>query len=87
MAKSWSTLDTRFSGIEFRAGMKSDEMQISLTMAKNLVNPLGIESKCFIAVVDSTNNKNLYGWARPIGPKNVDTNECNAALGNGCIEK
>ena len=52
-----------------RNGTKSDQLAISLTMTRNLMNPLGIDSKRFIVAVNSNNDGELYGWAqlRPIG--------------------
>ncbi len=77
------------NGIKFRPGIKTDEIQISLTMAKSLMNPLGIDSKRFVVAVDPTNDKKLYGWAqlRPIGPSIRNPNQFDAAPGSGSLER
>ena len=58
-------------------------------MTKNMMNPLGIQSKRFLVAVDPMDDKNLYGWAqlRPLGPRIRDPNLYNAAPGSGSIEQ
>ncbi len=58
-------------------------------MARELMNPLGIDSKRFIVAVNPENTKELYGWAqlRPIGPAIVDPNEFDAGPGGGDMER
>uniref|UniRef100_A0A7S1BYV7 N-acetyltransferase domain-containing protein n=1 Tax=Corethron hystrix TaxID=216773 RepID=A0A7S1BYV7_9STRA len=74
--------------IIYRPGTKTDELQISLTMAQNLMNPLGIDFKRFIVAASSTNEKELYGWAqlRPIGFSIRDASTYNSLPGSGSIE-
>ena len=83
---SWNTQSPE---ITFRPGMKSDEIRISVTMAKNLMNPLNIDSKRFLVAVDPMNDKKLYGWAqlRPIGSNRVDPDRFDSAPGSGSIER
>jgi len=84
----WTITAFNKADIKFRSGSKLDELQISLTMAKNLMNPLGIDSKNFVVAIDSTNRK-LMGWAqiRPIGQKIRDPDVYNAQPGSGSKEK
>jgi GNAT superfamily N-acetyltransferase len=58
-------------------------------MTRNMMNPLGIQSKRFIVAVDPMDDTNLYGWAqlRPIGPTNRDPNRYNSAPGSGSVEQ
>ena len=83
--------------IKFRPGTQSDEIPISITMAKNFMNPLSVlnNSKRFIvaeSVPDSVSNNGeatakaeVYGWAqlRPIGPRTRDPDKFDAPPGSG----
>jgi len=86
-ARALSTPDP--GGVKFRPGVKSDEFQISLTMARNLMNPLGINSKRFIVAVDPSNDNKLYGWAqlRSIGSSIRDPNQYDTLPGSGSAEQ
>jgi GNAT superfamily N-acetyltransferase len=77
------------SGVRFRPGTKSDELQISIAMTRNLMNPLGIDSHRVIVAVNPSNTKKLYGWAqlRPIGPSMRDPEQFDALPGSGSIDK
>jgi GNAT superfamily N-acetyltransferase len=76
-------------GVRFRPGGSQDELQIKLTMAKNLMNPLSIQADRFIVAVDPTDNSNLYGWAqlRPIGTSLRNSDQYDALPGSGSIER
>lgn len=51
--------------IRIRQGKQSDELQISLTMAKELMNPFGISHKNNLLVAcDVMNSQQLVGWAQ-----------------------
>jgi len=79
--------------IAFRQGVPSDELQISLTMTRNLMNPLGINSKRFLVAVNSKNDKELYGWAqlRSIGGRSSqlirDPSVYNSLPGSKSLER
>jgi len=75
--------------VRIRQGFKSDEFQIATTMARELMNPLGMDSKRFLVAVNPQNSKDLYGWAqlRPIGPAVINPNTYDASPGSGDIEK
>jgi len=83
-------------GIRFRPGRRSDELQISLAMARNLMNPLGIDSQRFIVAVhpESSSPPNsgeepLLGWAqlRPIGASVRDASVFDSPRGSGAVER
>lgn len=83
-------LSTPDSGsVKFRRGAKSDEIQISLTMTRNLMNPLGINFERFVVAVDPSDDSKLYGWAqlRPIGSSIRDPKQYNAGPGSGSVEQ
>lgn len=75
--------------VRFRPGEKKDELNIQITMTRNMMNPLGIQFKRFIVAVDPMDDQNLYGWAqlRPIGPKIRDPNRYDSTPGSGSIEQ
>jgi N-acetylglutamate synthase-like GNAT family acetyltransferase len=53
--------------VQYRRGHKSDERAIATTLAKELMNPLGIQSDRF--VVATRQDGNVIGWAqiKPLG--------------------
>ncbi|KAL7507500.1 hypothetical protein ACHAXN_004683 [Cyclotella atomus] len=58
------------SNVRIRQGKPSDELSIALTMAKELVNPLGIShNNNLLIACDVQNSRQLIGWAqiRPMG--------------------
>ncbi|CAB9527516.1 expressed unknown protein [Seminavis robusta] len=50
------------STVFYRQGQKSDELKIATTLAKELMNPLGVQSERFVVATDSSNN--VIGWAQ-----------------------
>ena len=84
-----SNTNVETEGVKFRPGSKKDELQIKLTMAQNLMNPLSIQADRFIVAVDPKNDDKLYGWAqlRPIGTRLVNKDEYDALPGSGSIEE
>ena len=52
--------------IQFRNGQSRDGLKIASTMAKELMNPLGIQTDRFVVAVDaaSQNNNSPIGWAQ-----------------------
>lgn len=75
--------------IRFRQGISSDEWQISTTMAREFMNPLGIQSKRFIVAVNPQDDGDLLGWAqlKPLGTKSRDPNQYDAAPGSFSMER
>mmetsp|Transcript_27803 Transcript_27803/g.32436 ORF Transcript_27803/g.32436 Transcript_27803/m.32436 type:complete len:264 (+) Transcript_27803:131-922(+) len=80
---------TQAKSIRFRSGTKEDEFQIATTMARELMNPLGINSKRFIIAVNSNNDKELIGWGqlRPIGLCYRNPNTFDAGPGSVSIQQ
>ena len=68
-----SSSSSQIKDVRFRCGKPDDEPIIAFTMAKELMNPLGISHKNFVVAEDITTGKRL-GWAqiRPLGPFGVD---------------
>ena len=69
--------------VRFRCGRSEDEPVISFTMAKELMNPLGISHKNFV-VAEDTVTGNRVGWAqiRSLGPAGVDPSEFDSPPGS-----
>merc|ERR1711862_828773 len=87
ISKALSILDG--SKVQYRRGLKSDQLQMQYTMTRNLMNPLGIEPNRFIVACDASNENKIYGWAqlRPIGSSVKDPEQYDALDGSGSIEK
>lgn len=82
------------TNIQFRAGHKSDELKIATVLAKELMNPLGVEAGRFIVAIDnnSAKGKNTpIGWAqiKPLGKATMQRNpkQFNARPGSYDLEK
>lgn len=77
-------------GIVFRRGLKSDEPIIAATMAKNLMNPLGIDASRFLVAEDRQKpGGERVGWAqlRPLGPAVADPATFDSPPGSGDVER
>lgn len=66
--------------INYRKGIKSDELQIGSTLMKELMNPIGIQSENFMVATTTSDdpfssNNDIVGWAqiRPLGGSGDDT--------------
>lgn len=73
--------------IQFRPGRRSDEPFIAVTLAKELMNPLGIQGDRFVV---ATENDALIGWAqtKPLGVEALrDPNEFDAMPGSYSLEE
>ena len=72
------------SSVSYRTGQKADEWTISTTMAKQLMNPLGIDASNFVVATDPKDNNALVGWAqiRPLGSSLTNPNQYNAPPGS-----
>jgi len=70
--------------VTFRNGRTSDELTIAATMAKELMNPLGIKSENFVVAVDNNKSKRPIAWAqiRPLGTAQRDPSTYNARPGS-----
>eukprot|EP00559_Dactyliosolen_fragilissimus_P007983 CAMPEP_0184870418 /NCGR_PEP_ID=MMETSP0580-20130426/37389_1 /TAXON_ID=1118495 /ORGANISM="Dactyliosolen fragilissimus" /LENGTH=216 /DNA_ID=CAMNT_0027372467 /DNA_START=250 /DNA_END=896 /DNA_ORIENTATION=- len=77
------TMPTRIS---IRQGTKADEIMIATTMAKELMNPLGIKGKNFYIAEIETGKR--VGWVqiRPLGPSMVDPNTFDSSPGSIDLE-
>jgi len=84
------------TNIQYRRGQKSDEGKIASTLAKELMNPLGIQSDRFIVATSTENNNNnsnlIIGWAqiKPLGkPQQLlrDPQQFNARPGSYDLEQ
>jgi GNAT superfamily N-acetyltransferase len=77
--------------IQYRNGRKSDELKISSTMIKELMNPLGIQADRFVVATTTTANDDPVGWAqiRPLGKAQLlrDPSRFNAPPGSYDIEQ
>jgi len=76
-------------GVNFRNGRKGDELTIATTMAKELMNPLGIQSDRFVVAIDDSNDDRPIGWAqiRPLGTSQRDPSKYNAKPGSYDVER
>jgi len=76
------------TSVKFRPGKSRDELEIKITMTRNLMNPLNLDSKRFIVAVDPSNDSQIYGWAqlRPIGFNLQNAQEYDALPGSGSVE-
>lgn len=74
-------------GIVFRRGMKADEPIIAATMARSLMNPLGIDGSRFLVAENDRGER--IGWAqlRPLGPSAADPSALDAPPGSGDVER
>mmetsp|Transcript_16514 Transcript_16514/g.45506 ORF Transcript_16514/g.45506 Transcript_16514/m.45506 type:complete len:332 (+) Transcript_16514:256-1251(+) len=72
--------------VRFRCGRAEDEPVIAFTMAKELMNPLGISHRNFVVAEDVSNGDRVrvVGWAqiRPLGPAAVDPSEFDSPPGS-----
>mmetsp|Transcript_17287 Transcript_17287/g.25544 ORF Transcript_17287/g.25544 Transcript_17287/m.25544 type:complete len:245 (-) Transcript_17287:213-947(-) len=66
---------------QYRPGERRDEWTIRTTLAKELMNPLGIDSRQFLVAEEE---QQLLGWAqiRPLGTGKSDPSKFNAAPGS-----
>jgi N-acetylglutamate synthase-like GNAT family acetyltransferase len=62
------------AGVTYRNGRKSDELAVALTMAGQLMNPLGVRARNFVVAEEGAGRRRRVGWAqiRPLGPSRVD---------------
>jgi N-acetylglutamate synthase-like GNAT family acetyltransferase len=70
-------------GVRFRCGRSDDEPTIAFTMAKELMNPLGISYKNFV-VAEDIQTGDRVGWAqiRPLGSSGTDPSRYNSSPGS-----
>ncbi|KAL7474717.1 hypothetical protein ACHAW6_000676 [Cyclotella cf. meneghiniana] len=62
---SVKALNSLPKNVRIRRGRADDELRIALTMAKELMNPLGISHKNnFLVACDANNSRELIGWAQ-----------------------
>lgn len=83
-----TTLTTRCEAlVQYRAGEARDEWTIRTTLAKELMNPLGIDASRFL--VATTESDELLGWAqiRPLGSIKSDPSTFDAAPGSYDAER
>lgn len=75
-------------GVTFRNGIKSDELTIATTMARQLMNPLGIKAERFV-VATLADDERPIGWAqiRPLGTSQRDPSKYNAKPGSFDVER
>ena len=81
---SSSSVGKNVNNIRYRAGMKSDEFPISITLAKELMNPLGISAgNSFLVAIDHNTDKRV-GWVqiRKLGTKQRDPNRFDSKPGS-----
>jgi N-acetylglutamate synthase-like GNAT family acetyltransferase len=69
--------------VRFRNGRSDDEPTIAFTMAKELMNPLGISYKNFV-VAEDIQSGDRVGWAqiRPLGSSGTDSSRYNSSPGS-----
>lgn len=69
--------------VRFRCGRSDDEPTIAFTMAKELMNPLGISYKNFV-VAEDIQTGDRVGWAqiRPLGSSGTDPSRYNTSPGS-----
>ena len=69
--------------VRFRCGRSDDEPTIAFTMAKELMNPLGISYKNFV-VAEDIQTGDRVGWAqiRPLGSSGTDPSRYNSSPGS-----
>ena len=74
--------------VQFRSGIKSDELTIATTMAKQLMNPLGVKADRFIVATNTADNDRPIGWAqiRPLGTAQRDPGKYNSKPGSYDVE-
>jgi GNAT superfamily N-acetyltransferase len=74
--------------VQYRGGIKSDEQTIATTMAKQLMNPLGVKSERFIVATTADNDRPI-GWAqiRPLGTAQRDPGKYNSKPGSFDVER
>mmetsp|Transcript_32675 Transcript_32675/g.54742 ORF Transcript_32675/g.54742 Transcript_32675/m.54742 type:complete len:271 (-) Transcript_32675:692-1504(-) len=75
------------NNIVYRQGQKSDQLQIVTTLAKEFMNPLGIDTDRFIV---ATTNDAIIGWAqtKPLGQAaSRDPSSYNSRPGSYDLEK
>ena len=84
------------NNIQYRQGAPKDEMKIAATLAKELMNPLGIQGDRFIVATDasSTSDNNVIGWAqvKPLGKPTTsniqrDPSQYNARPGSYSLDQ
>jgi len=70
-------------GVRFRCGNTDDGPTIAFTIAKELMNPLGISYKNFV-VAEDVKTGHRVGWAqiRPIGVSGIDPSRYDSAPGS-----
>lgn len=74
--------------IQFRAGRKSDELPIAVTLGKELMNPLGISSDRFLIAQDEQSNQMIgFVQIKPLGSAKRDPAKYNARPGSYDAER
>jgi len=76
--------------VNYRPGTKTDEFQLTTTLALQLMNPLNLQPSRFLIATNPNNPKELYGWAqlRPLGTTALtDPSTFDAAPGSGDVER
>lgn len=88
LASTFSTLALVPNNVKFRNGKASDTAIISLTMLKELMNPLHLQPERFIVATTTTNDTPI-GWAqiRPIGTAKRDPSTYNSKPGSFDVQQ
>lgn len=76
--------------VQFRGGKTSDQLTITTTMARELMNPLGIQPERFLVAVEENNKDDRpIGWAqiRPLGTSQRDPSKYDSRRGSFDVER